>query len=376
MKFKINKKAAVLAAVNILSMAGFLTFSLIGSSAAKSQGYNYAAERWQNDDSDMDYAQMSCFMAESAGFTTESLGQIRSGVLESLKAVSIAPEDGQKLCPDAYSAGLGSASLKGNILGKSEAELTATGGDFFLIHNFKLIDGSFFTDYDIMQDGVVIDRNLAWALFGSSEVTGMNLTINGTQFYVSGVIENPETKEEEKCSGELPRAYISYDGASNLGFSGGDSGFSDGSTVNTAFKKITCYEIIMPDPVENYAYNSVKSLIEGYGRNVSVIQNDGRFNALKRLGKLKNISSTAVRDNEIAYPYWENASRIVQFRLSYVYLCAVFCLVIPAVTAGWFLVKAIAALRRNKKRISRAVLSLFRTIRGKRRRSNNEGQEI
>lgn len=376
MRFNINKRAAALAAANALSLAGFLAFSLIGSSAADSQKYNRAAERWQNGDDSAYYTQVSCFMSESAGFSTDSLGSVRVSLLNALQTISVAPEEGKKLCPDAYSAPVGKAIVSGDIIGRSEAEITAVGGDFFMMHGFELLDGAFFTDDDLMQDGAVIDRSLAWELYGSYEVSGMKLNINGTQYYISGVIEDPETDEEKKCAGELPRAYISYDGASGFASAGGysDAFGMDPDMGGGDFSAITCYEVLMPDPVEGYAYSSVKQAMEGWGDNVSVVQNTGRFDPFKRLKALKKISSAVVRDNEIAYPYWENASRIVQFRLSYIYLCAALCLIIPSLTLIWLAVKAFKALKRNKQRIFRAVSSLFRRIKEKGRKIN-EGQK-
>lgn len=364
MKIVVNKKRAVIAAVNAVSLTGALILSLIGSGAAKSQQYNYAAERWQSSDKNSEYAQISCFLSESAGFTTDSLGSIRSEALSELQTVAIVPEEGKRLCPDAYSATVGNLEVRGDISGFSESEITAVGGDFFLIHNFKLIDGAFFTENDTMQDGAVIDRDLAWALYGSYHVSGMKMTINGSQYYISGVIENVQTDEEKKCSGELPRAYISYDGAANFAAYSGEYG-SDGGYESTKFDAITCYEVLMPNPVENFAYKTVEKSMGSYENNVAVVQNTDRFNSSKRVKALKKISSIAVRDNPIAYPYWENASRMVEFRLSYVYMCQRLFLVIPFATLIGLIIIAFRALKRNKKNIFRAFSSFFIKVRNK-----------
>jgi len=378
MKFKFNKKILAAAVLNLLSLAGFIAFVLAGSSIAFSQSYNYAFERWEGEDSDDDYAQVSCFMSASAGFTVDSVGSIRAGLLNSLKDISIVPEDGKKLCPDAYSASVGKAAVRGNILGRSDAQITAVGGDFFMIRNFRLLDGSFFSDDDIMQDGAVIDKNLAWAIYGSYDVSGMDITINGTQFYISGVIDVPETKAERKCSSELPRAYISYDGASgfasdNSGSGGMSGGMPNGDdSVRNSFKTVTCYEVIMPDPVQDYALTSVKSAVEVYGDMISIVQNSGRFGAFKRLGSLKRISSLVIRDNEVSFPYWENASRITEVKLSFIYLGAALCLVIPAVTILFFIVKGFKCFKKNKSRIFDYVKRLFIDLKSKRSKEKRE----
>ncbi|MCD8187514.1 MAG: ABC transporter permease [Ruminococcus sp.] len=257
MRFRINKKIGAAAAVNLLALAGFLTLALIGFREGAAQEYNYAAQRWSGEDSG-EYAQISCFFSESAGFTEDSADEIRYGIISALQDISIVQEDGCRLCPDAYSAEVGQLTVTGSKTGSSECEITAVGGDFFTIHNFRLLDGAFFTDDDIMQDGAVIDENLAWALFGSCEVSGMDITINGTQFYVSGVVEAPQTEAEAECAGEMPRAYISYEGAS--GFASGET---ESESAAAAFKTVTCYEVLMPDPVEDFAYDTVSQLMEG-----------------------------------------------------------------------------------------------------------------
>ncbi|MBQ8296730.1 MAG: ABC transporter permease [Ruminococcus sp.] len=356
MKLKFTKRRIAAAALNIMSLAGFMVLTQIGSSQAESQQYNYAAERWENGDESDSYAQISCFFPESADFTTDSVGSARAGVLNALKTVSMAPEEGQKLCPDAYSAEVGQATVKGDITGRSEAEITAVGGDFFLIHNFTLLDGAFFSDEDVMQDGAVIDRSLAWALYGSHEVSGMKLTINGVQFYISGVIETPQTDEEQQCAGELPRAYISYDGATAIAAEAS----ADTGSAQERFNSVTCYEILMPDPVESYAFQSIEVYMESLDCGAAVIQNSGRFEVFKRLGAIKNISDTAVQDSGIVYPWWENASRITEFRLSFICLGAALCLAVPTVTVLWLIVRGYRALKRNKKRFLRAALNLLK----------------
>lgn len=378
MKFRIKKRSAVLAAVNLLCIAGAVVITAVGASAAKSQSYNNAAERWQNGDDKTDYAQISCFLPENSAFSSDSLGAVRSGVLSALQTVSIAPEEGKKLCPDAYSARLGSMQVKGDLTGQSEAELTAVGGDFFLIHDFRLLDGSFFSDDDVMQDGAVIDRSLAWELYGSCEISGMKLNINGTQFYISGVIETPQTKEEQKCAGELPRAYISYDAATVLCGGSGDffNNLPDmGGFAGTSrdFSRITCYEILMPDPVKSYALSSVKKLMESYSDDIEIIQNNGRFSPEKRVKAAKKLSMSGVRKTAVAFPFWENASRIVEFRLSVLYLFRRLLYIIPSVTLIWLIIRGIRVLKQNRNRLKQALIQIKNKFaRKSAKRSTNE----
>ena len=177
----------------------------------------------------------------------------------------------------------------------------------------------------------------------------MNIYINGTKFYISGVIEDPESKEEKKTAGDYPRAYISYDGAKLLGSDispaasgisgGGDTGGIDKPTADSYLKKISCYECIVPNPVENYAYNSVKEYFDGaYKDKIKIVNNTERFSPSKRAKAYKKLSNYAVSDKPLVYPYWENASRIIEFKLSVIYFFRRLTYIIPVLTALLLLV--------------------------------------
>lgn len=342
-----NKKIlyAVIVAANVISLAGTLIITIAGGSLAKSQRYNNASERW---DSTGSCSQISCFLADDSGFSTDSLGGIKSSIFAELKNISIVPEDNQKLVPEAYSASAGQVSIKSDTTtGRSEAELTAVGGDFFLFRDFYFIDGSYFTENDIMQDGAVIDRSLAWSLYGSDNISGKNIYINGTKFYIAGVIDNPQTKQEQKTAGELPRAYISYDGANLLNL-----GYADIMGGSAGFKKVSCYECIVPNPVENYAYNAVNNYFESaYKNKCTIVNNSERFKPSVRASAFKDISDYAVISNTVIYPYWENASRIVEFKLTSWYFYRRLTYIIPVITALYLLVLLYKGAGRLKRSI-------------------------
>ncbi|MCM1474539.1 MAG: hypothetical protein NC040_10795, partial [Muribaculaceae bacterium] len=212
----------------------------------------------------------------------------------------------------------------------------------------------------MMQDGAVIDRNLAWELYGSYDVAGMNLYIDGVKFYISGVIENPETKPEKNCIGKLPRIYISYDGASNLSALTENAKTSiSNDNLQTGFKNITCYETILPNPVENFAYNTVKKQFsENYKDKCSIVKNSTRFKPSVRSKAFRKIADYAVIKNNINYPYWENASRIVEFKLTFLYFFRKILFIVPALTALWLVLLAVIFLKRKKPAVLRAV-SIF-----------------
>lgn len=334
---------AALSAANIVSVGAGLILTAAGSSLAKSQSCNYAAQRW---DSEGGCVQLSCFFSDDAGFTRDSAPYVRQTLTDKLKNVGVIAEDGQKLFPEAYSANAGQMTIRGDRNSRSEAEITVVGGDFFLFRNFKLLDGAFFTESDIMQDGAVIDEALAWELYGSYDIAGMNIYINGVKFYVSGVIEQPSTKQEKKTMGEVPRAYISYEGFKLL-----NNNFSE--NYEASVEKITCYECIVPNPVENFAYNALNDYFgNSYSYTSETVNNTERFNPSKLAKKYKKLSDYAISDKPIVYPFWENASRITEFRLTGIYHFRKLTYIIPVLTSLLLIVLGWRAGGRLRKKIT------------------------
>ena len=263
MKKRIRKRYIAVAVINAAAIAVMAVLTAAGSSLARSQSWNMAAHRWGCDSSDK-FTQMSCFFSDDSGFSKDEVRNLYGNIMGKLNEVSVVPEEGKKLVPQAYSASLGKYTVKCDMVGRSEAELCAAGGDFFLFHDFRLISGAYFRDEDLMQDGAVIDKELAWSLYGSSDITGKNIYINNVKLYIAGVIEQPSTSAEKSCMGKLPMAYVSYETAGRLAgepASGNMSmlpmGTYDGTGMNmpsdpqpeNEFRKVTCYECIIPEPV-------------------------------------------------------------------------------------------------------------------------------
>ena len=88
---------AALAAANVLSIGTGLILTAVGSSLAKSQGTNYAAQRW---DAEGGSAQLSCFFTENAEFSTYSVPYITQTLTDKLKNAGVIVEEGQKLIPE------------------------------------------------------------------------------------------------------------------------------------------------------------------------------------------------------------------------------------------------------------------------------------
>lgn len=352
---------AAAAAANAVSITAGIILTAMGSSLARSQEYNYAAEKW---DPSGGYSQISCFLSDSSGLNTDNITSLTSGLMTSLQDISVSQNDkGQKLIPQAYSASAGQMTVRSDkTTGRSEAELTAVGGDFFFFRDFTLLDGSYFSESDIMQDGAVIDRKLSWALYGSDKTAGMSIYIDDIKFYIAGVIDDPQDKLEKRTAGDTPRAYVSYEATSLLSLNDKKSSGDPDSSEPEAegIKKISCFECLMPNPVKNFAYNTVKEAFESsYPKMYRIVDNSSRFEPSVRAKAFKKLSNYAISDSSAVYPYWENASRIAEFKLSNIYFYRRLTYIIPILTGLWLLVilyKAIGRLR--KKAASKALAAV------------------
>ncbi len=330
---------AVIAGLNAVSLAAALVLTIAGSSIERTQSYNRAAQKW---DPDGESTQISCFFSDDANFNTDGVYSLRAAITNALRDTAARPDGSIPEVPDAYSTQIGTEYITADSLGRSEAELTAVAGEFFLFRDFKLLNGAYFSDRDLMQDGAVIERTLAYNLYGSSNVAGQNIYISGVQFYIAAVIDDPTDKYQKRTIGRQPRVYISYKGAEQLPSvqysSSGGGYYGDYGGAPAGLRKVSCYECIMYDPVENFAYNTVnKYFKETYKGKYKAVNNTKRFSSSAMVKRYKNRSDYAVRRDTVTFPYWENASRIAEFRLAPLYFMRRLCLVIPLLTSVWLL---------------------------------------
>lgn len=340
MRVKKRLLYAVIAGLNAVSLTAALALTIAGSSIARTQSYNRAAQKW---DRDGESSQISCYFSDDAGFTTDGVYALRAHLNKTLQDAVSRPDGKTPEIPDAYSTPIGSDLITGDNTGQGEAELTAVGGEFFLFRDFRLLSGAYFSDRDLMQDGAVIERSLAWTLYGSANVAGQNIYIGGVQFYIAAVIDDPTDKYQKRTINELPRVYVSYKGAEQLPsvrYSSQEQGYGGytGGDAPAQLRKVSCYECIMYDPVENFAYSTVnKYLKDMYKGKYKAVNNTKRFTSSAMVKAYKKRSDYAVRKDTITYPYWENASRIAEFKISPLYYIRRLCFVIPALTSVWLL---------------------------------------
>lgn len=308
---KITKKQFILSIVFIISLLLFLVIQLLSNHLQNTLTTQQVAKRW---DASGKSAQVSCFISENAQITIQQLTNLEHAVDAALTDVSITNEnESARLWVDAYSA-------RGELTVESEkTSLTSTaigvGGDFFLFHPLKLLSGSYFSEEDVMKDYIILDEDAAWQLFGSNDIAGMQVTIKGIPHIVRGVVKRDSGRMNDKAGNDKVTFYVSYDSLSKYGTS----------------KGINAYEIVMPNPISNFALTTVKEKIGLDEASIQVVENSKRYSLFSLVGVMSEYSIRSMNHKAIVYPYWENVARGYEDILATLLLLKLLFLFIPAI---------------------------------------------
>ena len=247
-----------------------------------------SAERWQGE-GEVPFAMISCFMSKSAGVDYNEIIRFRYEMLKAENGAGLKADEANTIFRDAWSV---KSEVNVKSTGKSafKAGAVAVGGHFFDIHPLKLLSGCYFSEDDLMQDRVLLDRNTAWRLFGGTELQEMTIEIEGKPFQVCGVVD------------------LEDDEFSQTAINGGSMIFMSLSALQkiTEASGITCYEILSPEPVNGFAYETVK---ENFKLAQSVVRNTGRFEKTSLREIRKNSASRSMVTGDYELPYWENAAK-------------------------------------------------------------------
>lgn len=278
----ISSAASLCIAIVLLLIANHLGGNLDSQNMAK---------RWSEDGG---VAQISCFFSVNASISKDTIEELEHSIDGMLQEASITSESenpSARLWADAYSAD-GRITISSDNA-TVEADAIGIGGDFFLFHPIKLLEGGYFSGNDLMQDYCVIDEDAAWQLFGSNDVVGMIVYIGGEPHIVTGVVEREDGKLVEQAGMDSTLVYVSYDTLSRLGQNNG----------------LNHYEIVMPNPVDNFAFNYVKEQLGSNEKEVEVLENSSRYSLLSRIKLLGEFGTRSMNGKAIIYPYWENVAR-------------------------------------------------------------------
>ena len=298
-----------------------------------------AGARWASED--VDCAQVSAFFADSKQMKVENITSIHNDIMKTLyddTFVDASEGVNSRAWIDSY------CSMQQLSVSRGEREVTAkvygVSDDFFQIHPIPLKSGGYINPVKstvVESDGedpyqIVLDENVAWNLFGGNDIEGMKVWMGGRIFTVMGVVEIPQNKTEEMAYGNFDGVYVPYSAFAKMGIK--DS-------------PITCYEAVMPNPIPNYAYNTLAKALDIeeetdeemadkrstlFFGDTEILENTNRFNIPSLYKYVKNKKYMTMRTDPITYPYWENVARFEVERASKLFVLCCILLLLPVLT--------------------------------------------
>ncbi|MBR3556694.1 MAG: ABC transporter permease [Oscillospiraceae bacterium] len=311
----------VLCGIMVLMAAACL---IVRGTMAKTQQSQMQAERWAGD-SDMRFMQFTCFFTRDALKDLESVYALRQKFSDKFAEANVEAAPGGSLYCDAWST-TGSIKISSEH-GNANTSVVAVGGSFFDFHPLTLCSGVYLRQNDLMKDRVVLDETLAWMLFGSPYVAGMQVEIDGELYVVSGVVQRESDAATKKFAEDGPMLYIPFESwlkhRSNAG--------------------IDCYEVVLAEPVDGFTQTVLE---DNFSVGDGILQqNTDRFTLAASVRNMKKFGTRGTRTSAAILPYWENAARYVEDWCTLLAFLATLLLIFPAICAlvafvwGWIIVR-------------------------------------
>lgn len=187
-----------------------------------------------------------------------------------------------------------SASGEVNLVtehGSTKVKAYGVGGDFFQFHPLKLVYGGYFSENDLMQDRIVIDTETAWKLFGSNDVVGMFVKINGVPHMVVGVYERESGYFNDAAGNGVSCVYVSHETLYR----------------NGQYHGLETAEYLIPNPVSGFAIGLLEKQCSGM--DVEMVEHQERFSVPALWNVIKQTGTRSMGLSGITFPYWENMAR-------------------------------------------------------------------
>jgi len=296
-----------------------------------------AAAAWAGQSGER-FAQVSVFFPVSVEFNEERIHKLRADVDSALLEASLESTPRRTLYTDAWSAE-GTVILTDTRGRTVPAKAIGVGGDFFLFHPLYLRDGAYLSPNDVMRDRVVLDEELAWRLFGAVRIAGFEITINNIPFVVSGVVARESDFASSRAYDDGAGLFMSFEALSEM---------SDGMA------SISCYEIVMPDPLTGFAIGVLTDIFSD--SDVHIVENSARFSLAGSFAAIGSFGERSIMTDTIAFPYWENAARFAEDWLALLLALSLLFIVFPIVNGVIYLVKIIRFfVKQGRRTVSKAI---------------------
>ena len=199
-------------------------------------------------------------------------------------------------------------------------EIMGVSEDYAILHPFCYESGGFLPDEDGDRYTIVLNTQLAWNLFHSYQVLGAFVEVNGISYQVVGVVNEGKDDIAETTGVTEPRAYVQFPQLASLinGPTAASSSDEVDTLVHDADLAVTCYEVLLMDPIKNIAYNDLVQAMSdtiGYSADNSELQvfsNTSRFHVTSLWKKYFPLKKSYTGGESLQIPYYERSARLAE----------------------------------------------------------------
>ena len=254
------KKRLILAALSL----ALLTAILIGKGSYLASVRNTASDAWRGD-AKIEFKTISVYFEEHTPISQEEARSAQGTLERRVKEIS------EEIRPLVVWGKTGELFLRA---GNHElfCQSIIASDSFFLMHRFPLLSGSV---YAFGADGVVLNKQAAWVLFGSADAAGKNVMRDGCETPVLAVVDDLL---------ETPCAFVPY-----------------GETDAEA----TFFETVMPEFVKGFALEGIHNCFYE-SESTRIVENDARYERRALREACKELFSP-VQPARFRVPTWEYA---------------------------------------------------------------------
>ena len=316
---KEDKKRWIVLSVPRVIFAVITAIVLVVVSIVKGQIVNSlddqnAAKQWSSKGA----GQVSLFLDESVKADDVTVGRLKNALIkEHNKLAGESAYDETKLDEgpfiSAYS-GKGSVSISSEIAESSVYSVLGVGGDYFYIHKPVLMSGDYLYP-DSSKNLILLDSLSAFKLFGSVDIVGEKVMVNGITHFVSGVYKVDDSGMSKRAGSDVGFVYMTFDALSE----------------QVKELPITCIEFVGTNPTEDFMMNTIKEASPAGEDRYIMVENDTRFGLKSLLDNLVDFPSKVMMKKAMVLPFWENIARGYEEICSYLLVLQALCWVILAV---------------------------------------------
>ena len=324
-RLKLSKKQIILFSVLLVFVLLCSACLIAYSSMAGAMQSQMTAERFRGGSGER-FSQVSAFFANGKGKSFQDIFTFRTTIDPALAEAAPEETESGALWKDAF---CGQAEV--NVTGEKGSATVTTlgvGGEWFYFHPLRLRSGGYITESDLMHDRVVLDEDLAWQLFGSFDLAGMEITIGGNPYIIAGVVEREQDSADQ-------RAYIVEGGSMFMHFDAMDA------LTEEVNETIDNYELVCSDPITGFALNIVETgfkLKDDVSAGIA-LENTGRFSYGGSLDVIWSIGERSMSKVAIVLPYWENAARYTEDMLAVLLVMAMLFGLLPFSLVAFCVIK-------------------------------------